>query len=100
MSDEYLAIFLINGFTILIQCVCSMYYVTKEQTNEEIEYLRNKICRLEKHVLSLEQNIEELEEKVYKSLNANLTNSEIETFYEKRENQKQRKLEEFIDYYD
>lgn len=101
MQDEIFTMYFINGVAIFIQCMYTlMYHYNQEPQHEQLEYLRNKVCRLEKHILLLEQNLEELEETMYTKSTLNLSNSKMESFFEKRATEKQRQLEEFIEYDD
>lgn len=61
MSDEIILIIFMNSFAFLVQYISSKVYIPQRNyRDEQIDYLCEKICRLEKQVLYLEQEVEEL----------------------------------------
>lgn len=100
MSNPVLIFLLINGITGAAYVFYNHYIDDKdihdanknindkEEYEKRIEYLCNKICKLESTVFHLQQTVEDMEEKFIKKENALIqSNCELNT-----------KLEDFINY--
>lgn len=84
-----LALFIFNGFAGVTFALIAQYFAfINSKQQEQIEYLRNKVCQLEKQMHSLQQNLEDIEEKMIKK--------DIALFESNQ--QLHCKLEDFINY--
>lgn len=65
MPDGLIIYCILNGIIVFAHSFYLSYKNdnNKKKNDEELEYLRNKICNLEKHVLILEQNLDNLHQK-------------------------------------
>lgn len=92
MPKPMLALFLFNGFAGVTFALLAQYFALfsnrSSQHDEQIEYLRNKVCQLEKQILNLQQNLEDMEEKMTKKDTALIESSQ----------QLHSKLEDFINF--
>ncbi|NBP00260.1 MAG: hypothetical protein EBU90_09080 [Proteobacteria bacterium] len=92
MPKPMLALFLFNGFAGITLALVAQYFAlfsnTTSQHDEQIEYLRNKVCQLEKQLHNLQQNLEDMEERMTKKDTALIESSQ----------QLHSKLEDFINY--
>uniref|UniRef100_A0A6C0H729 Uncharacterized protein n=1 Tax=viral metagenome TaxID=1070528 RepID=A0A6C0H729_9ZZZZ len=64
------ALFLFNGFAGITLALVAHYFSffsnTTSHHDVQIEYLRNKVCQLEKQLHNLQQNLEDMEERISK----------------------------------
>lgn len=93
MSAQLFGFFCINGVTTvgliyMFKCMTGFFKNETDDQSNKIDYLMNKICNLERQVNSLNQFIEDMEDKYLKKENQMMkSNCELNS-----------RLEEFINY--
>ena len=69
MSAQILGFFCMNGIITAGLIYVSRFLKNDENETTQIDYLMNKICNLERQIISLNQTIEDMEDKFIKKEN-------------------------------
>jgi hypothetical protein len=97
MSNELLVILVINSFAFVAQYISAKIYIPQRNyRDDQIDYLCEKICRLEKQVLNLEQELEDIQN------GSNFNSNKCEKLEEQDlfNYIKNKKLDDYIEYDD